>query len=136
MYFRINLAQFYINFLRQEHQIDVLYVPFNAWHSQVSSWTPFHFSFIVPLTRNSKFQELSEKLILFIKVAYYRCSPVFGKCENAESRILTAANCTLLYLTTKYLSKAESTKNKLHALDCRHEYFSIHCCCIGFQYTL
>ena len=43
MNFRINLTQFYINFSRQEHQIDVLYVPFNAWDSQVSSYTPFIF---------------------------------------------------------------------------------------------
>ena len=28
--FGIILTQFYINFLRQEHQIDVLYVSFNA----------------------------------------------------------------------------------------------------------
>ena len=34
------LTQFYINFSRQEHQIDVLYVSFNAWDSQVSSYTP------------------------------------------------------------------------------------------------
>ena len=36
MKFRINLTQFYINFLRKEHQIDVLYVSFNVWDSQVS----------------------------------------------------------------------------------------------------
>ena len=30
MNFRTNLTQFYINFSRQEHQIDVLYVSFNA----------------------------------------------------------------------------------------------------------
>ena len=28
--FRINLKQFYINFSRQEHQIDVLYVSFKT----------------------------------------------------------------------------------------------------------
>ena len=43
------LTQFYINFLRQEHQIEVFYVSFNVWDSQVSSYTPFHFSFTVPL---------------------------------------------------------------------------------------
>ena len=41
MNFRINLTQFYMNFLRQEHQIDVLYGSFNAWDSQVSSYTSF-----------------------------------------------------------------------------------------------
>ena len=46
--FRINL--FYINFSRQEHQIDVLYVSLNSWDSQVSSYTPFHFSFTVTLS--------------------------------------------------------------------------------------
>ena len=47
--FGIILIQFYINFLRQEHQIDVLYVSFKIWDSRVSSYTPFHFSFTVPL---------------------------------------------------------------------------------------
>jgi len=41
--------QFYISFSRQKHQIDDLYVSFNAWVSQVSSYTPFDFSFTVPL---------------------------------------------------------------------------------------
>ena len=49
MNFRIIVTQFYINFSRQEHQIDVLYVSFNAWDSLVSFYTPFHFSFTVPL---------------------------------------------------------------------------------------
>ena len=30
-------------------QIDVFYVSFNAWDSQASSYTPFHFSFTAPL---------------------------------------------------------------------------------------
>ena len=42
-------SQFYINFSRQEHQIDFLYVSFKTWDSQVSAYTPFHFSFTVPL---------------------------------------------------------------------------------------
>ena len=50
MSFRKSLTQFYINYLRQEHQIDVLYVSFNTWDSQVSSYTPFHFSFTVPFS--------------------------------------------------------------------------------------
>ena len=41
--FGIILTQYYINFSRQEHQIDVLYVSFNALDSQVSSYTPFSF---------------------------------------------------------------------------------------------
>ena len=48
--FRIIFTQFYINFSRQEHQKDVLYVSFNAWDFQVSSYIPFHFSFTVFLT--------------------------------------------------------------------------------------
>ena len=47
--FGIVLTQFYINFSRQEHQIDVLYISFKTWDSQVSVYTPFHFSFTVPL---------------------------------------------------------------------------------------
>ena len=51
IYMNFCYTEFYINFSRQEHQIDVLYVSFNAWDSQVSSYTPFHFSFTVPLKR-------------------------------------------------------------------------------------
>ena len=50
MNFRINLTQFYINFSRQDHQIEVLKVSFNAWDSQVSFHTTFHFSLPVPLS--------------------------------------------------------------------------------------
>ena len=53
MNFRINLTQFYFNFSRQKHQIDVLYVSFNTRDSQVSSCTPFYFSFTVPLRKLS-----------------------------------------------------------------------------------
>ena len=35
--FRIIFTQFYINFSRQEHEIDVSFVSFKAWDSQVSS---------------------------------------------------------------------------------------------------
>ena len=48
--FGIILIEFYINFSRQEHPIDVLYVSFKTWVSQVSAYTPFHFSFTVPLS--------------------------------------------------------------------------------------
>ena len=47
--FGIILTEFYINFSTQEHQLDVLYVLFKTWDSQVSAYTPFHFSFTVPL---------------------------------------------------------------------------------------
>ena len=53
--FGIILTQFYINFSRQEHPIDVLCILLNAWDSQVSSYTPFHFSFTVPLRRPPMF---------------------------------------------------------------------------------
>ena len=51
MRFGIILTQFYINFSRQEHQIDVLYVSFKTCDSQVSAYTPFHFSFTVHLKK-------------------------------------------------------------------------------------
>ena len=47
--FVIILTQFYVNFSRQEHQIDFLQVSLDSWNSQVSAYTPFHFSFTVPL---------------------------------------------------------------------------------------
>ena len=47
--FVIILTVFFIDFSRQEHQIDVLQVSFNSRDSQVSAYTPFHFSFTVPL---------------------------------------------------------------------------------------
>ena len=40
----IILTRFYIKFSRQEHQIAVLYVSFNACDSQVSSYSPLNFS--------------------------------------------------------------------------------------------
>ena len=50
--FGIILIEFYVKFSRQEHQIDVLLVSFNSWDSQVSVYTPFLFSFRVPLRKN------------------------------------------------------------------------------------
>ena len=60
MNFRIK-TQFYINFSRQELQIDVLYVSFNAWDSQVSS---FHFSFAVLLSINVVF--IVQRFLVFL----------------------------------------------------------------------
>jgi len=71
--------------ISQDNQIDVLYVSFNAWDSQVSSYTPFHFSFTVPLSciihqhnficiqqnKNRKFR----KLFLFLPVSTSLCFP-------------------------------------------------------------
>ena len=61
MNFCIILTQFYINFSRQEHQIDVLYVSFNVWVSQVSSYTPFHFSFTVPRFVELTLQKIAQE---------------------------------------------------------------------------
>ena len=63
--FGIILTEFYINFSRQEHQIDVLYVLFKTWDSQVSAYTPFHFSFTVPL------RKVATILILTYMTIYY-----------------------------------------------------------------
>ena len=47
--FFYNLTQFYINFSRQEYQIEVLYVSFNVWDSQVSFflYSPFKVVFLL-----------------------------------------------------------------------------------------
>ena len=50
--FGISLSQFYINFSGQEHQIDVLYVLFNVWDSQVSSLYPLSFFLYSPFKYN------------------------------------------------------------------------------------
>ena len=47
--FGIILTQFYMNFSRQERQIDMSYIYRSTPDSQVSAYTPFHFSFTVPL---------------------------------------------------------------------------------------
>ena len=47
--FSIILAQFYVDFSRQEHKIDVLSFN-NSWDSQVSAYNPFNFSFKHNLT--------------------------------------------------------------------------------------
>ena len=59
------MTQFYINFSRQKHQIDVSNVSFIAWDSQVSFVTPFHFSFKVPLSLNIVETYLDKNAILF-----------------------------------------------------------------------
>ena len=69
--FGIILTQFCINFSRQEHQIDVLYVSFNSWDSQVSAYTPFHFSFTVPLTKTwdvKTYQQSRKDCLMFNNV--------------------------------------------------------------------
>ena len=61
MNFRIQFDTVLYKFSRQEHQIDVLYVSFNAWDSQVSSYTPSHdFSFTVPLTLSFTFWDTDD----------------------------------------------------------------------------
>ena len=45
--FGIILTEFYINFIRQEHQIDVLNVSFKTWDSQVSAYTWYPLSFFL-----------------------------------------------------------------------------------------
>ena len=65
--FSYNFTQFDINFSRQENQIDVLYVLFNSWDSQVLAYIPsFHFSFTVPLIK-SVFVTFLQKLSFLIK---------------------------------------------------------------------
>ena len=54
--FGIIFRQFYINFSRQEHQIELLYVSINSRDSQVSAYTPFHFSFTIPSSHFYYFQ--------------------------------------------------------------------------------
>ena len=49
--FRINLIQFYINFSRQEHQIELSWVQ-NKSVFRFLLISPFHFSFTVPLNEN------------------------------------------------------------------------------------
>ena len=53
-------------FSRQEHQIDVLYVSINSWENQVSAYTPFHFSFTVPYSKN-KNKKINENLLFLLK---------------------------------------------------------------------
>ena len=72
MNFRINFTQFYINFSRQEHLIDVAYVTSNAWDSQVSSYTPFHFSFTVPLILGEKIHKALYIFLLCSVVAKHK----------------------------------------------------------------
>ena len=75
--FRTNLT-FYINFSRQEHQIDVLYVLFNTWDFQDLLYTPFHFSFTVPLMQKKKIKKVNvvvfnKQLFLFVKRLKINC---------------------------------------------------------------
>ena len=73
--FGIILTQFYINFSRQEHRIELLYVSINSWDSQISAYTPFHFSFTVPLS-------------LLISLICIWCQKDFSLCQNTNSNFL------------------------------------------------
>ena len=52
--FRINLTQFYINFSRQEHQIELSWFSINSKDTKVSGYIPLHFSFTLPLIKALK----------------------------------------------------------------------------------
>ena len=65
IHFGIILTQFYINFLRQKHQIELLYVSINPWDSQVSAYAPFHFSFTVTLKKAKCLETWKLLLLLF-----------------------------------------------------------------------
>ena len=78
--FGIIFTQFYINFSRQEHQIDVLYVSFKTWDSQVSAYTPFHFSFTVPLISLISMSELPV-------CQYYDCMLVSKGFSTMERKL-------------------------------------------------
>ena len=54
MNFGIILTQFYINFSRQEHQIKLSWVAIKSYSDQLSAYTPFHFSFTVPLSSKKR----------------------------------------------------------------------------------
>jgi len=65
MHFRKYLTQFYINFSRQEHPIDVIKLLLNSWDSK---YTLFLFSFTVLL--NERFWKLWMKLQVYISHKY------------------------------------------------------------------
>jgi len=50
MNFHINVTQFYINFSRKEHLIELSLITIKNLRDLLSSYTPFKFSFIVPLS--------------------------------------------------------------------------------------
>ena len=64
------MTQFYINFSRQEHQIDVLYVSFKTWDSQVSAYILIHFFVTVPLS----FETITLKLNFHMKYTIFTYS--------------------------------------------------------------
>ena len=132
MNFRINLTQFYIHFSRQEYQTDVLNVSFNAWDSQVSSYTPFHFSFTPPLIEkfDDKFvlfstQHLAPILILCfsilninIKANYVRGAESNVKLEGKHKRLSRKSSHQIyekekLLLLLKRLGRIVKTKERL-----------------------
>jgi len=74
MNFRIILTQFYINFSRHEHQIDVLYVYRSMLRfDQVSSYTPFHLSFTVCTITYSEYMYWVFRQIFLLQIKYPVC---------------------------------------------------------------
>ena len=108
--FGIILTQFYINLLIQEHQIDVLYVSFKTWDSQVSVYTPFHFSFTVPLiwSKMWKIPSFFESII----------SPLFA--EKPQVKINCLNKLKHGYLIHIWLDKAFKGSDVNRALPSLH----------------
>ena len=58
---RFQICCVFVEYGLFKHQIDVLYVSFKNWDSQVSAYTPFHFSFTVPLSASKKYASHSRR---------------------------------------------------------------------------
>ena len=114
--FCIILTQFYINFSWQEHQVNVLYVSFNAWDSQVSAYTPFHFFFTVPLNKGLNQYGCKPGIVILVTWNYANSpfniwSPFTCACKTCENTgNWFVCLCTASWHLIKYSSNFQTLK--------------------------
>jgi len=113
IHFGIILTQFYINFSRQEHQIELSYVSINSWDSQVSGITPFHLSYTVPL---KTYVQVIQGYPLQDETA-----KTTGTSSNMMFHSLNQVFCFKYSILMDYLINWKRKKNKFNAV-VNHEF--------------
>ena len=108
--FGIILTQFQVNFSRQEHQINVLKVSFNAWDSQVSAYTPSHFSFTVPFKKIISNNPSTLTQISFPKIKYLN----YIKVVNVYINTMKAKFRFKFLSNYKFTSKQREADKQAH----------------------
>ena len=115
MNFRTNLTQFYINFSRQEHQIESTLVGLDQLLKCFGfSLYPFYFSFTVPLIK-----KFYKKSCSYIKKVYTSSCSYIKKVYTSSCSLLKkvyTSSCS--YIKKVYTSSYSLLKEKVYTSSC------------------